>query len=74
MTFVIRKVHRWASLVFTLVVSAIFAGMTFMELPEWFYYLPLPPLAVLLPTGIYMFVLPYFSGQRDGTPAHEGRT
>ncbi len=30
----------------------------------WVYYLPLLPLAVLLPTGLYMFVLPNAAGRR----------
>ena len=36
-----------------------------LELPVgWVAYLPLLPLAVLLPTGLYMFVLPYAAGRR----------
>lgn len=69
----IRIIHRWTSLLFSLIVASIFAGMAITTLPEWFYYLPLPPLAVLLPTGLYMFFLPYLSGQRDGVPASKGQ-
>jgi hypothetical protein len=29
------------------------------EPAEWVYFLPLFPLFLLLPTGLYMFVLPY---------------
>ncbi|MCY1739725.1 hypothetical protein ACU4I5_34120 (plasmid) [Ensifer adhaerens] len=65
MTALIRKIHRWTSLLFSLAVAAIFAGMPVITLPEWVYYLPLPPLAVLLPTGIYLFVLPYL-GKPEG--------
>ena len=72
MNSVIRTIHRWTSLIFSLIVASIFAGIALTTLPEWFYYLPLPPLAVLIPTGIYMFFLPYFSGQSDSLPAPKG--
>ena len=57
----IRQTHRWVSIVFTLTVIANFvalaqgAGMP----PPWVTYSPLLPLALLLLTGLYMFVLPY---------------
>ncbi|WP_447728618.1 hypothetical protein [Sphingomonas koreensis] len=49
----IRVVHRWVSLIFAIIVIAIFAmlGMGY-EPVEWVYYLPLPPLAFLLVTGL----------------------
>ena len=57
----IRVVHRWVSLVFALTVIAIFAMLGLGHQPvEWVYYLPLPPLAFLLVTGLYMFFRPYF--------------
>lgn len=72
MNLVIRTVHRWTALVFSLIVASIFAGMALTTLPEWFYYLPLPPLAILIPTGIYMFFLPYFGGRQDALPTAKG--
>lgn len=72
MNSTIRAIHRWTSLAFSLAVASIFAGMAVTQLPEWFYYLPLPPLAVLIPTGIHMFFLPYFSGQPKGVAAAKG--
>lgn len=61
----IRQVHRWTSLVFAVVVTAIFVTLGMGGQPaEWVYFLPLPPLAILLPTGLYMFVLPYLGGRR----------
>ena len=57
----IRQTHRWTSIVFTLTVIANFvalargAGMP----PPWITYSPLLPLALLLFTGLYLFVLPY---------------
>lgn len=56
----IRQIHRWLSLAFAVVVFAIFAALGLGKAPaEWVYFLPLPPLAVLLFTGLYMFVQPY---------------
>ncbi|HEY0621501.1 hypothetical protein [Sphingomonas sp.] len=56
----IRVVHRWVSIVFAAVVIMIFAMLGLGHEPvEWVYYLPLPPLAFLLITGLYMFFRPY---------------
>ncbi|WP_246485447.1 hypothetical protein [Aminobacter carboxidus] len=74
MSQMIRIVHRWTSLLFSLIVASIFVGMAVTTLPEWYYYLPLPPLFVLIPTGIYMFFMPYFGSQQDGLPAAKGST
>jgi hypothetical protein len=67
----IRQIHRWVSIVFTLTVIANFialargAGMP----PPWITYSPLPPLAFLLCTGLYLFVLPYAARWRRETTA-----
>ena len=64
----IRQTHRWVSIAFTVTVIANFialargAGMP----PPWITYSPLPPLALLLFTGLYMFVLPYAARRRSG--------
>lgn len=55
----IRQFHRWTSIVFTLAVAANFAVMGFGKPPVWLVYAPLPPLFLLLFTGLYMFVLSY---------------
>jgi hypothetical protein len=34
--------------------------------PPWITYSPLPPLALLLITGLYLFVLPYATRWRRG--------
>jgi hypothetical protein len=65
----IRQFHRWTSIAFTLTVIANFVqlGMGQKE-PTWVTYSPLLPLALLLFTGLYMFVLPYaakWSGGRN---------
>lgn len=56
----IRQIHRWMSIIFTAAVIAIFITLGVGTEPAgWVYFLPLFPLFVLLPTGLYMFVLPY---------------
>jgi hypothetical protein len=54
-----RQIHRWTSLVFTLAVVINFAALGLGEPAYWIYFLPLPPLALLLLTGLYLFLLPY---------------
>jgi ABC-type polysaccharide/polyol phosphate export permease len=68
----IRQVHRWLSMIFTTVVIGIFIILGAGKEPAyWVYFLPLFPLALLMLTGLYMFVLPYAakwrSGRRAGT-------
>ena len=55
----VRVFHRWTSIAFTVTVLANFAFMTQGQPPAWVTYSPLFPLALLLFTGLYMFVLPY---------------
>ena len=61
----IRQAHRWLSIAFTLTVIANFAAMTRGQPPAWVTYSPLLPLALLLFTGLYMFVLPYAARWRS---------
>lgn len=60
----IRQAHRCLSIIFTLTVAANFATMAFGQPPAWVVYSPLPPLFLLLFSGLYMFVLPYIAGRR----------
>jgi peptidoglycan/LPS O-acetylase OafA/YrhL len=55
-----RRAHRWLSLIFTATVIANFVAMLWGVPPAWVVYSPLPPLFLMLITGVYMFVLPYF--------------
>jgi hypothetical protein len=55
----IRQSHRWISIIFTLSVAANFAAMAFGQPPMWLVYAPLPPLFLLMFSGLYMFALPY---------------
>jgi cellulose synthase/poly-beta-1,6-N-acetylglucosamine synthase-like glycosyltransferase len=55
----VRQIHRWLSIAFTVAVIANFVAMGLGEPPLWVVYSPLLPLALLLFSGLYMFVLPY---------------
>jgi hypothetical protein len=65
----IRQIHRWVSIIFTLTVIANFIALARGKgmPPPWITYAPLPPLAVLLFTGLYLFVLPYAGRRRSAT-------
>ena len=72
MSAVVRQVHRWTSIVFTLTVVANFVAMGLApgEMPPpWITYAPLPFLFLLLFTGLWLFVLPYLAARRAGRPA-----
>jgi hypothetical protein len=62
----IRQTHRWLSIAFTLAVVANFVAMARGVPPAWVTYSPLLPLALLLFTGLYLFVLPYATRWRSG--------
>lgn len=55
----IRQFHRWVSIAFTLAAIGVFAAPLLGAPAEWVFYLPLLPLALLLISGLCLFVLPY---------------
>jgi heme A synthase len=57
----IRQFHRWTSIVFTLSVIATFIALAQEKPIVWVSYVPLLPLALLVLTGLYLFVLPYLN-------------
>ena len=61
----VRQTHRVLSIVFTLTVIANFVAMTQGPPPAWVTYSPLLPLALLLFSGLYLFVLPYAAQRRS---------
>lgn len=63
----IRQGHRWLSIVFTLTVIANFAAraMDRAEPSPWITYSPLPPLFIMLVSGLYLFALPYTAKRRS---------
>ena len=72
----IRQTHRWLSIAFTITVIANFValarggGMP----PAWITYSPLPPLALLLFSGLYLFALPYMVRWRRRASRSEVQT
>jgi hypothetical protein len=62
----IRQIHRWLSIAFTVTVIANFIALAQGEPPAWVTYSPLFPLALLLFSGLYLFVLPYATKRRSG--------
>ena len=62
MNYAIRQTHRWLSIIFTLTVIANFAVIfSGQQPPAYETYSPLPPLFLMLLTGLYMFFLPYLT-------------
>ena len=64
MNNLIRRTHRWLSIVFTVFVIANFAVWGRGELAQWVGLLTLLPLALLMLSGLYMFMLPYLGRWR----------
>ena len=62
----IRLTHRWLSIAFTVAVIVTFVALGREEPVVWVSYVPLLPLALLLLTGLYLFVLPYATKWRGG--------
>jgi hypothetical protein len=62
----IRQIHRWVSIAFTVTVIANFIVLAqgAATPPPWITYSPLPPLGLLLFTGLYLFMLPYVTRSR----------
>jgi hypothetical protein len=63
----VRQIHRSLSIVFTVTVIANFVALARGTPPPWVTYSPLFPLALLLLSGLYMFVLPYVATRRSGS-------
>jgi len=63
----IRQIHRWISTAFTVIVIANIVALSAGEgqPPDWITYSPLLPLALLLLSGLYLFVLPYLAKRRS---------
>ena len=57
-----RQSHRWLGLLFTLMSVALWIALgTGTAVPQWVYFLPLAPLALMMLTGLYLFFRPYVS-------------
>jgi hypothetical protein len=63
----VRQLHRWLSIAFTVAATVVTVVVLGQEAPSaWVYLSPLLPLALLLLTGLYLFVLPYAIKWRSG--------
>ncbi|HLH48887.1 MAG TPA: hypothetical protein VKV96_06065 [Roseiarcus sp.] len=60
----VRQTHRWLSMVFTATVIANFVALGLGKQISWITYAPLPPLFLLLFSGLYLFMLPYAARRR----------
>jgi heme A synthase len=69
----IRQIHRWLAIAFTVTVIVTFVALAQEEPAVWVSYVPLLPLALLLFTGLYLFVLPYATKWRSGQAIARGR-
>jgi hypothetical protein len=65
----VRQLHRWLSIVFTLVV--IFNGVAVLKhrYTNWMGLLAVAALALMFFTGVYLFLLPYVTTWRSGRRA-----
>ncbi|HEY0451800.1 hypothetical protein [Actinophytocola sp.] len=62
----VRQIHRWLAIAFTVTVVASVVALAREEPVVWVSYLPLLPLALLLFTGLSLFVRPYATKWRSG--------
>jgi hypothetical protein len=62
----VRQIHRWLSIAFTVTIIANFIALTQGQPAAWVTYSPLLPLALLLLSGLYLFVLPHAVRWRSG--------
>jgi hypothetical protein len=62
----VRQIHRWLSIAFTVAVIVNIVAVTQKAYAAWVGLSALLPLALLLLTGLYLFVLPYATKWRSG--------
>jgi hypothetical protein len=68
----VRQTHRWLSIAITVGIVVNFVAVMRGKYTFWVGLLALLPLALLLLTGLYLFVLPYASKWDGGRRArHE---
>ena len=65
----VRQIHRWLSIAFTVAVIINIVALVQKEPAVWVGLLALLPLALLLLTGLYLFVLPYVAKWRSARGA-----
>jgi hypothetical protein len=67
-----RQTHRWLSVAFTVGVTVNFIAVLQNKYTGWVGLMAGFPLALLLVSGLYLFVLPYATRWRSGR-RHEAR-
>ena len=55
----LRQVHRWSGLVFSIAAIVNIVALLIGSSAQWLGLVAVVPLLVLLPTGLYLFMLPY---------------
>ncbi len=61
-----RQTHRWLSVAFTVGVTVNFLAVLQNKYTGWVGLMAGVPLALLLLTGLYLFMLPYATKWRSG--------
>ena len=69
----VRQTHRWLSIAFTVAVIVNIVAVVQGKYTFWMGLLAVFPLALLLFTGLYLFVLPYAAKWRSGRTRLNGR-
>ena len=64
-----RQTHRWLSIAFTVAVIVNTVAVAQKKYTVWVGLMALLPLALLLFSGLYLFVLPYATKWRSGRRA-----
>jgi hypothetical protein len=62
----IRQLHRWVSIAFTVAVIVNIVAMVLQQQAVWIGLLALFPLIFLMISGLYMFALPYLTPRMRG--------
>ncbi|MFE7742622.1 hypothetical protein [Nocardia sp. NPDC057455] len=65
----VRRTHRWLAIVFTMTIVVTVVVLA-LQGPVWVSYVPLPPLALLLLSGLGIWVLSYAATRRGRAPAN----
>ena len=60
----IRQTHRWLGVTLIALTLANMVAFGMGQQIAWLVYLPLAPLFLLMLSGLYMFVQPYFGRRR----------
>jgi hypothetical protein len=61
----VRQIHRWLSIAFTVAVIVNIIAVARGTYATWVGLLAVSQVALLLPTGLYLFLLPYAVKWRD---------